>query len=1449
MNPDIKFLLDEMTKRLDGHDAKLDRRLSDLDSKLDQRFVDCDAHLDQRLSDLDSKWERQLEEFSTAHDKRVSRIESVAASLEDWRPEVEGMVDDVRLHVIKLSKLCERAAVEHPINMTGVLAPAPSPAVAAHPPAGNTATRPNGHCDDSSHRDDGFGGVKPPNHHPVMGAYPPPLPFPQFMSSGTRGNFGGDVCSGRGKLPKLHFPQFDGSQPKLWLSRCEDYFELYGVDSHMWVKVASLHFSASAARWLQSVEQRVRHCSWAEFRTMIMDRFGRDQHELLLRQLFNIRQTGTVAEYIDQFAGLIDQLIAYGHQNDPLYYATRFVDGLADDIKPAVLLQRASTWDTACVLAQLQEEVVVARKRSVPRRPDAYMPPRAVPAGPMPLPLPPQRDKPVDLRQADPSRAKSAEDRWSALRAYRRACGLCIKCAEPWTKEHRCSAAVQLNALQEVLELFHIEDDPGGEDTSQDHSPTHLFLAVSVAAVTGGSSPRSMCFDGFLQDQAVRILLDSGSSHSFLSAALVPQLVGVAPLARSLSVQVANGSVLECSFSLPSAQWVVQDVTFLTDLKVLPLSSYDMILGMDWLEAFSPMKIHWKDKWISFFYNGNTIILQGKGCVLPMGTVVQIQQLIDEFPSLFEVPSSLPPTRSCDHSIPLITSASPVAVRPYRYAPVLKNEIEKQITEMLASGIIQPSASPFSSSVLLVKKKDNTWRFCVDYRHLNAITVKGKYPVPVIDELLDELSGEEYKTAFQTHCGQFEFRVMAFGLTGAPGTFRLAMNTTLAPCLRHFALVFFDDILIYSPTFEDHLSHLRQVFELLDRDQWKVKMSKCSFALRQIGYLGHVISAQGVSTDPDKVSAIASWSSPTSAKELRSFLGLAGYYRKFVPHFGILSKPLHALLKKHAIFVWTSEQEHSFRALKYALCHTPVLALPNFDLPFAIETDACATGIGAVLLQQGHPLAYFSKALGPKSQGLSTYEKEYLAILMAVQQWRSYLQLREFIIFTDQRSLVQLTDQRLHTHWQQKVFSKLLGFQYKVVYKKGADNRVADALSRKTSHEGQCAAISVCSPQWIQEVISSYESDDTATSLIAKLSIDPTAVPHFTLEGGILRYKNRIWVGPDASLRLKLLSACHASAIGGHSGFPVTYLRMKRLFAWRGMKTEVVSLDFIEGLPLSSGYNCVLVVIDFFTKYGHFIPLRHPFTAVGVAKAFFHEALYGYSPRHFGVVPADAVSSPTLEDWCRDRELIQALIKQHLARSRLRMKRQADQHRSEREFAVGDAVFLKLQPYVQASLAPRSNQKLAYKFFGPFTITDRVGKVAYKLALPASSSIHPVFHVSQLKAAAPSHVSVSPSVPDDIDIPRFPEIVLQRRVFTRGLRPRHQVLIQWSNWPASLATWDDEVSLRQAFPFAPAWGQASAQQGGNVTHFSDQENLVGGPRRSTRTRKPSTLVSGDEWCK
>lgn len=382
--------------------------------------------------------------------------------------------------------------------------------------------------------------------------------------------------------------------------------------------------------------------------------------------------------------------------------------------------------------------------------------------------------------------------------------------------------------------------------------------------------------------------------------------------------------------------------------------------------------------------------------------------------------------------------------------------------------------------------------------------------------------------------------------------------------------------------------------------------------------------------NPDKVSAVQQWPVPTNTHELRGFLGLAGFYRKFVHHFAILAKPLTQLLKKHQLFVWTTDHQKAFKALQQALCSAPVLAIPDFAKPFAIETNACQYGVGAVLLQEGHPLAYVSKPHGPKTQGLSIYEKEYLAILIAIEHWRSYLQLAEFIIYTDQKSLTHLNDQRLNTMWQQKVLSKLLGLSYRIVYKKGVDNSAADALSRWIHTDGVCCSISVATPQWCAEIIQGYKSDKQAQELLVKLATTTATSSPFSLKDGLIWFKQRIWVGNNSELQQQLIRAFHSSPLGGHSGIPATIKQLQQFFAWSGLKKhvdqfmrncptcqqgkvehvkypaawQIISLDFVEGLPVSHGFDCIMVVVDLFSKYGHFIGLKHPFTAFSIAKQF-----------------------------------------------------------------------------------------------------------------------------------------------------------------------------------------------------------------------------------------------------
>ena len=270
--------------------------------------------------------------------------------------------------------------------------------------------------------------------------------------------------------------------------------------------------------------------------------------------------------------------------------------------------------------------------------------------------------------------------------------------------------------------------------------------------------------------------------------------------------------------------------------------------------------------------------------------------------------------------------------------------------------------SPYSSPVLLVKKKHDTWRLCVDYRSLNAVTIRDRFPIPTIDELLDELGHASWFSKLDLRQGfphgHYEYLVMPFGLCNAPSTFQAAMNHLLVPFLCHFTTVFFDNILVYSDSLSSHVQHLDITFQALLRCQYYLKQTKCLFAQTQLEYLGHVVFGNGVALEPSKIQAIIQWPTPTSAKELRAFLRLTGFYLKFIQKYAAITTPLTNLLCKDA-FEWSLESQDAFDKLKTAMTSVPVLALPNFNEPFTVETDASGTTMWAMLIQQGHPLAFF----------------------------------------------------------------------------------------------------------------------------------------------------------------------------------------------------------------------------------------------------------------------------------------------------------------------------------------------------------------------------------------------------------------------------------------------------------------------------------------------------------
>ena len=368
-------------------------------------------------------------------------------------------------------------------------------------------------------------------------------------------------------------------------------------------------------------------------------------------------------------------------------------------------------------------------------------------------------------------------------------------------------------------------------------------------------------------------------------------------------------------------------------------------------------------------------------------------------------------------------------------------ELRRQVELLLEQGWIRPSSSPYGAPILFIPKKDGKWRMCIDYRALNKITIKNRYPLPKVEELMDRLHGARYftkidlysgyhqirvresdiqKTAFVTRYGAFEYLVMPFGLCNAPATFQRMMTTILRDGLDRFVLVFLDDILIYSRTIEEHEQHIRAVLDRLRAEKFFGRIKKCDFYQTEVEYLGFDVGAYGVKPSLSKVRAVAEWPKPTSVKDVRSFLGLASFYRKFIWHFSEIAAPLTDLTKKGRAKVWSPEvwgekEDAAFTNLKLAMVTAPVLQLPDFDREFTVTTDASEVSVGAILQQDFgrglQPLCYDSRKLNPAECRYSAYERELLGIVWAVGKWRYYLARSHFIIQTDHDSLKNLPNQ------------------------------------------------------------------------------------------------------------------------------------------------------------------------------------------------------------------------------------------------------------------------------------------------------------------------------------------------------------------------------------------------------------------------------------------------------
>jgi hypothetical protein len=459
----------------------------------------------------------------------------------------------------------------------------------------------------------------------------------------------------------------------------------------------------------------------------------------------------------------------------------------------------------------------------------------------------------------------------------------------------------------------------------------------------------------------------------------------------------------------------------------------------------------------------------------------QLQKLLEEYDDVIAREGMLSGrTNLVTHSITTDNSL-PIKQRPYRLSPAEHDFVGQELENMMEQGIIQPSSSPWASPIVLVKKKNGKMRFCVDYRKLNKVTKRDAYPLPRIDEILDSLGKAKWftsldlasgywqvemneqdkeKTAFVTKQGIFEFNVMPFGLTNAPATFQRLMDRVFYDIKDKYVLVYLDDINIYSSTFEEHMQHLKEVLERFRRANLKLNLDKCHFCKREISFLGHLVNEEGIKPDPTKVDKVKNFPIPTNTTELRGFIGLASYYRRFVQDFATIVEPMNRLLRKDIPFIWNEACGKAFEFLKEKLTTAPILIYPDFSKPFILHTDASYQGLGAVLAQEDaegheHVVAYASRSLVGAEYNYAATEIECLASVWAMKYFRPYIYMGEFTLVTDHSALQWMMNNPTPSKRMTRWILTISDYPFKVCFRKGKKHQNADALSRLSQPNNQ----------------------------------------------------------------------------------------------------------------------------------------------------------------------------------------------------------------------------------------------------------------------------------------------------------------------------------------------------------------------------------------------------------
>ncbi|GJZ07702.1 putative nucleotidyltransferase, ribonuclease H [Tanacetum coccineum] len=616
---------------------------------------------------------------------------------------------------------------------------------------------------------------------------------------------------------------------------------------------------------------------------------------------------------------------------------------------------------------------------------------------------------------------------------------------------------------------------------------------------------------------------------------------------------------------------------FEIDLMPIKLGSFDVVIGMDWLTKYH-VKILCDKKVVHIPIDGETLIIRAqvtekKSDEKRLEDILVVREFLNVFPE--DLPG-LPLVRQVEFQINLIPGSTPVARAPYRLAPSEMQELSDQLQELADRGFIRPSTSPWGAPVLFVKKKDGSLRMCIDYRELNKLTVKNRYPLPRINDLFDQLqcssvyskidlrSGYHQlrvrdkdipKTAFRTRYGHYEFQVIPFGLTNTPAVFMDLMNRVCKPYLDKFMRVFIDDILIYSCNKEEHADHLRIILELRKKEKLYAKFSKCDFWISIVHFIGHVIDSQGIHVDPAEIEAVKNWESPTTPIEIRQFLGLAGYYRRFIKYFSKIAKPLTELTQKNKKYISGENQESVFQLLKQKLCEAQILALLEGNYGFVVYCDASHPGLGAGLMQREKVIAYASRQLKPHEENYTIHDLELGAVVFALKFWRHYLYGTKYTVFTNHKSLQHILDQKELNMRTRHLLGILADYDCKIRYHPGKVNVVADALSRKERIKPLRvrSLVMTLHPKLPSQILEAQTEAIKEENIKAEnlQGMDKT----FEVRPNETRcIKNQSWLPLFGNLRDLIMHESYKLKYSIHPGSDKMYQDLKKLYLWLHMK-------------------------------------------------------------------------------------------------------------------------------------------------------------------------------------------------------------------------------------------------------------------------------------------------------